>query len=247
MAGTIPANGAENLTPGMEEMGWAVLGTASLWPHPSLQLRSPPKTNELEEAFPLPKAHTREVALHSRGQELKSEEERKTDRKIHLPLENPQGGGHLEVIFHCAESCFWPFSRHSSLLKHHSLERGKHFPSILMGSGKGTLSWVQDLPPRPRFGLCYKVEPMAHEKLLCSSACKHFKCIRAEMQKGMSGLDLQELTHSLRGMAFKGENPCSKRKEKFSMVKGNLNKIPFWKEFKKIIFPLYFCLSSSGL
>lgn len=114
MAGTIPANGAENLTPGMEEMEWAVLGTASLRPHPSLQLLSPPKTNELEEAFPLLKAHTREVALHSRGQELKSEEERKTDRKIHLPLENPQSGGHLEVIFHCAESCFWPFSRQFS-------------------------------------------------------------------------------------------------------------------------------------
>jgi len=31
------------------------------------------------------------------------------------------------------------------------------------------------------------------------------------------------------------------------MVKGKLNKIPFWKEFKKIIFLLCFCLSSSGL
>lgn len=75
----------------------------------------------------------------------------------------------------------------------------------------------------------------------------HFKCIRAEMQKEMSGLDLLALMHRLRGTAFKGENPCKKTKENFSMVKGNLNKMPFWKEFKKIIFLLCFCLSSSGL
>ena len=71
---------------GAEVAGRAGLGTASPRPHASLQLHAPPKTNELEEAFPLPKAHTREVSVRSVGQELKNEEERKTDRKIHLPL-----------------------------------------------------------------------------------------------------------------------------------------------------------------
>lgn len=97
---------------------------------------------------------------------MKSEEERKTDRKIHLPLENPQSGGHLEVVFHRAESGFWHSGRRDSVLKHHGLGRGKRFPSVRPRVGEGTLSWVQDLPPRPRFGLWYKVEPTARGKLL---------------------------------------------------------------------------------
>lgn len=84
-----------------------------------LQLHGASETNELEEAFPLPRALTRELPVPSRGQELKNEEERKRDREIHLPLWNSQSRGHLEVIFHRAESCFWPFSRHYSLLKPH--------------------------------------------------------------------------------------------------------------------------------
>lgn len=72
--------------PGAEKAGWAGLGRASPQPHASLQLHRPPKTNGLEETFPLPTAHTREVSVHTVGQELKNEEERKTDRKIHLPL-----------------------------------------------------------------------------------------------------------------------------------------------------------------
>lgn len=97
------------------------------------------ETNELEEAFPLPRALTREL----RGQELKNEEERKRDRKIHLPSRNPQSRGHLEVIFHRAESCFWPFSRHYFLLKPHRFGCWEVFPpssgcwksSIALGAG----------------------------------------------------------------------------------------------------------------
>lgn len=97
------------------------------------------ETNELEEAFPLPRALTREL----RGQELKNEEERKRDRKIHLPSRNPQSRGHLEVIFHRAESCFWPFSRHYFLLKPHRFGCWEVFPpssgcwksSISLGAG----------------------------------------------------------------------------------------------------------------
>lgn len=69
----------------MEDLGWAGLGTASPWPQEHLQLHKTAETNELEEAFPLLRAPTRELPAPSRGQELKNEEERKRDGKIHLP------------------------------------------------------------------------------------------------------------------------------------------------------------------
>lgn len=151
MAGSIPANGAAQ--PTLRQPGWrrqdGQMGTASLRPHEPLQLHRPLKTNGLEEALPLLEAHTREVSLHSVGQELKNEEERQTDRKIHLALGNPQSKGHLEVIFHRAFS--GPLA--NIILSSNLIvwDMGKDFPSILAGVGRGALSWVQDtwhLPPR---------------------------------------------------------------------------------------------------
>lgn len=160
----------------------------------------------------------------------------------------------MEVIFHRAESCFWPFSRHYSLLKPHSSGHGEALSLRPHECWKRSSPWLQDTwapsseaGVRGGLGFGERWSPVHAENCSVPQSADTLNTLRLRCKKEMSGLDLLTLMHRLRGTAFKGENPCSKRKENCSMVKGNLNKIPFWKEFKKIIFLLCFCLSSSGL
>lgn len=89
---------------------------------------------------------------------------------------------------------------------------GKCFPSVVLCVGRGALSWVQDTLHFASRSLGFGAR-WSLMKIALFSVCKHFKSIRAEMQKEVRGLDLLALMHRLRETAFKGRKPMQEEED----------------------------------
>lgn len=186
--------------------GWECIAAAPC-------ISAAPKTNELEEAFPLLKVCTREVSVPSVGQELKNEEGKQIGRSI-FPYKIPRAGGIGKSFFTelravpgpsagiilFSSLMFWDIHLECSLLLQKCCPglAGCIFPYSFAPLHLFASQW---------FGIWGNSEPQPHTHWQWLPVCKCFKLIGAEVQREMRGWDLLALMHRLRGTAFKWSKP----------------------------------------